>query len=331
MERLILLQDRGRALRIATVPGPGGVYDFLEFSSAAEAKSFLSQHATAGAAMQSLRRALAEEGTAAEATRLSDDAVLDQLALRVQMRRVGIARELPRPLHDFTTLDEEAQQAQGQSTPATPPKEKKLTWIEIQVVDDASSEPMNWVRMTVRTPDGNQSFETTDSQGVIRIEALEPGTCDAWCDLKGATIKDTLCFVSLGTSASDAGDGQAAAPKPKPQAAATLRIAVVESHKVRTGESILSLATAAGMKWQDLAKFNFETDDPNQINDHLRKDVGCTKKTADGYNYMFDDSDQPGIMFIPKAWSEMGLPTGQRHVVRVRPLTKTAQFFLFSM
>jgi hypothetical protein len=48
--------------------------------------------------------------------------------------------------------------------------------------------------------------------------------------------------------------------------------------------------------------------------------VGCTKKTKDGYNYMFDDSDNPGLMYIPKEWKQTGLATGSTHVFRVKKI-----------
>jgi hypothetical protein len=95
------------------------------------------------------------------------------------------------------------------------------------------------------------------------------------------------------------------------------RIAEIEAHKVRTGESIDSLAKGVGMRWQDLAKFNWNTDVPVEINKALREVVGCTRKTADGYNYMFDDSDDPGIVYIPRPWSIEQLATGRIHTIYV--------------
>jgi hypothetical protein len=101
------------------------------------------------------------------------------------------------------------------------------------------------------------------------------------------------------------------------------RIAEIEEHKVKTGESIKSLAEANGMTWQELAKFNWDTDVPDEINKHLRDEVGCTKKTRDGYNYMFDNSDDPGIIYLPKSkdWKESGLQTDKTHTLRVRKIT----------
>jgi hypothetical protein len=92
---------------------------------------------------------------------------------------------------------------------------------------------------------------------------------------------------------------------------------VIEEHKVATGETLEGIAAEAGLSWQELAQFNWQTSVPREINAHLKKVVGCTKKTADGKNYMFDDSDDPGIVLVPKKWVAEGLPVNERHTIRV--------------
>src|SRR5205823_12980121 len=83
---------------------------------------------------------------------------------------------------------------------AAPPPEplktpKKTTYIEIKVVDDETAQPVNWVRLIIKTPDGNENFYTTNAQGLVRIDDLDPGTCDVRCDLKDARLADTLNFI----------------------------------------------------------------------------------------------------------------------------------------
>jgi hypothetical protein len=87
---------------------------------------------------------------------------------------------------------------------------------------------------------------------------------------------------------------------------------------VKKGETLDGLAKGAGMTWKELAKFNWGTDLPGEINQHLRDDVGCTKKTSDGANYVFDDSDDPGIVYIPKPWKQQGLATAKTHVFKAK-------------
>ncbi len=100
------------------------------------------------------------------------------------------------------------------------------------------------------------------------------------------------------------------------------RIALIEEHKVKSGETIKSLAEANGLTWQRLAKFNWGTPNPDEINKHLREDVGCTKKTPDGYNYVFTSEDDPGIVHIPKKWIRTNLALDDTYTIRVRRLER---------
>ena len=101
---------------------------------------------------------------------------------------------------------------------------------------------------------------------------------------------------------------------------ASKRIADIEEHKVKSGESIKSLADANGLTWQELAKFNWGTDAPAQINERLRDEVGCTLRDAQG-NYIFDSADKPGIVLIPKKFEANGLVTDKTHTLRVLQVT----------
>jgi hypothetical protein len=101
-------------------------------------------------------------------------------------------------------------------------------------------------------------------------------------------------------------------------------------HRVRAGDTLESLAERANMTWHDLAKFNFDTDEPKRVNKALRSQVGCTRKTKDGKNYVFDDSDEPGIVFIPQKLERRRASTGQAHTLRVRRVTLPVRLFLFS-
>jgi len=62
-------------------------------------------------------------------------------------------------------------------------------------------------------------------------------------------------------------------------------------HKVKTGESIDSLAKKAGRS-AGLARFNWGTTCPRNQRPPARRGR-CTKKTKDGKNYVFTDDDSP--------------------------------------
>jgi hypothetical protein len=91
-----------------------------------------------------------------------------------------------------------------------------------------------------------------------------------------------------------------------------------EEHKVKTDETIASVAKDAGMSWQELALFNWGTSKPRKINAALHEFVGCKKLTKNGRNYMFTTADNPGIVFIPRPSPEFDLPTDAHHKITVK-------------
>jgi len=80
-------------------------------------------------------------------------------------------------------------------------------------------------------------------------------------------------------------------------------------YKVRTGDSLQSLAGRFGWTWQQLARLNWGTDNPTEINWCLHHYVGCRKNAAG--HYVFSDEDDPGVVWLP-----FPLPTVQRRIVR---------------
>jgi len=128
-----------------------------------------------------------------------------------------------------------------------------------------------------------------------------------------------------GSSTAETGSGGATADSPSTtgssrttESSSWRRIARIDEHKVQTGETLESLASSAGLTWQQLAEFNWDTSVPEQVNEHLRDDVGCTQRTADGNNYVFSSEDEPGIIYIPQPWTQEGLATEACHTFRVR-------------
>jgi hypothetical protein len=310
VRRVLLANDQ--TLRVVRVPGAAGVFSFLDDLAAADARRYLEEYAGDSMAMAQLRMALAEDSLGMPVTFLDDADVLDEVAHRVAMGQLTIAEELERPLPSIP--DPEPVSASSTAPPPELPRSKKLTWIEIKVVWEETGKPVKNVRLVVKTPDGVENFHDTNGEGKVRVEEVEPGTCDVRCETKGIKRETMLNFVGTGEP-----------PKPNEGASdgkppsGTLIIAQLDNHKVKKGESLDGLAKRIGMTWKDLAKFNWGTDQPEKINEHLRYDVGCTKTTADGKNYMFDDKDDPGLIELPRPWSMGALATGQMHVLRVAP------------
>lgn len=185
-------------------------------------------------------------------------------------------------------------------------------WIAFQVIHHTTGQPIPGVRLSVRTPGGAAHEYETDLSGLVEIDEIRPGACDVWSPLVQPRLARTVAFVDMAPAAGPRAGRSTSAP------GSYAWLAHVEEHKVRTGETLASIAASAGMSWQDLALFNWGTALPDEINRHLADDVGCTRKTPDGFNYVFTSEDEPGIVSIPRPWAATGLATEQTHVIRVK-------------
>ncbi len=205
-----------------------------------------------------------------------------------------------------------------------PPKAPANDWIKIKVVDDQSGEVIPKVKLSIKTPDNSTEDHETRLSGLIESLGLQSGNCEVFCDLKDATLENILSFTGVGESpirkkSTDESNSNSDSAK----GAGKKYIASIEEHKVKTGETLEKLARSVGMSSNDLANFNWKTTNPDEIEKHLAHDVGCTKKSADG-KYLFDDSDQPGVVYLPKKWKKEGLSTNQVHTVRVAQFVPAA-------
>lgn len=196
-------------------------------------------------------------------------------------------------------------------------------WIRFRVIDDYTREAVKDVQLKITPPSADESEHATDGGGFVELKEVDPGSGSVASKIPDAKLEQTLEYVGWGEDVPAPEGG----PKDK-YPAGPFQIRTVERHRVRTGETLDSLAQAAGMTWQQLAKFNWGTDQPKKINQHLRFELGCTKKDASGANYRFDDADRPGILLIPQDWSSSGHSTERTHVVRVRRIRRSVPVWI---
>jgi hypothetical protein len=194
-------------------------------------------------------------------------------------------------------------------------QEPKLSSIGLQVLWDDTGEPVGGLPVVVETAGntGSGRMCVTGSDGLARLD-VPPGRCEVRCSFKDLAATDCAVFVGLrDTPERSAASGQRHSTGPSPKA-----VVQVERRKVRTGETLESIAREAGLQWQDLAFFNWGTKVPEEINEHLAAEVGCTEKT--GKNFVFDDSDRPGVILVPRQWKQPGLASARNYQIRVRPV-----------
>lgn len=200
---------------------------------------------------------------------------------------------------------------------APPPAPKQTAWIKLQVVHHITGEPFVGVRLAMRIPSGLEMQLVTDRSGMVTIDDIDSGSCEAWCELADARLDRTIAYEGLGKPPPREIDPSQ--PRIRTEWGAPAEwLAQVEEHKVRSGETLKSIAEANGLTWQQLAAFNWDTSEPDEVNKHLRDDVGCTHKTPDGFNYQLNDDDEPGLIYVPKQWRLSGLATDETHVLRAK-------------
>lgn len=217
-----------------------------------------------------------------------------------------------------------------------------LHWVQFRVVSDKTGEPVPGIALEVKSPGGETTSRVTDGDGLITIDSAEPGSYELTSSLENANYFDTCEPVAVQHSPkkvepdrqnnADQGptegdeepdededeDEEEETQEEEPEPSRPGCIARITEHKVQTGETLDGIARANGMTWRALAYFNWQTREPREINRHLRDDVGCTKKSRDGYNYSFRSEDNPGIVYVPEKWEAKGLASDACHTIRVK-------------
>jgi LysM repeat protein len=196
----------------------------------------------------------------------------------------------------------------------TAPEEAKV-WIKLRVVCDESDQAISGVKLELRRPDGTKATLTTGPGGKVELSPTVAGRHEVTCDLSKAVLEETLVFVTV----ANVGPGSTEKPGTKTTEEITgSYIANVRRYRVKTGETLASIAKAAGMTWQELAKFNWGTSEVKKVNEHLLADVGCTEKGEEGLYDAFEEDNIPGFLYVPYAWRETDLEVRKTHTIRVK-------------
>jgi hypothetical protein len=254
--------------------------------------------------------------------RLSDDTA----ALRERVRRaVSEGRVLA--LRGGRGEVRAATRPQEEVEAPTPVVEARREDIRIVAVEDRTWRPLAGIKLSIAPMGDGPTSKETDREGAAELRGLRPGACHVRAVFEGATL--ATCYEVVGVEAGPA----PAADEGSREGNDERRFAVVlKRHKVATGETLASVAEAHGMTWKQLAKFNFGSTAPREVNRGLRNQVGCREKTADRANYVFNSNDSPGILFIPEAWDRDGLRTDRTYTLRLRvPRVERLRQFIFSL
>jgi hypothetical protein len=316
--RVISFRQTGRRERLVLSPHPILTGTPVRIGSQDRALALLRELGRDTWAMAALRRLHAEALGRASICGMSDEAVLSALALRLATGELKV-RSVDVPLATVpagAVLD-----APPPPSPAAPQPAEQSTWFEVQVLFADTGAPVPKLRLKIKLPKGDTADHTTDDAGLIRIDGIKKaGECTVSSDVKGAKRAEAVLLAGAPPSAPLPGGD-------KPSGNATYKLVQVEAHKAKTGDTLDALARSVNTTWKELAVFNWGTDKPKEVNKHLRWDVGCTKKS--GQSYVFDDSDVPGIIMLPKP-VELKALTGDRLILGVEKAAKSRPW-IFSL
>jgi LysM repeat protein len=196
-------------------------------------------------------------------------------------------------------------------------------WVSLQVLDDSSELPIEGIKLTLKSSSGETQDASSRTDGVTEFTNVPASGCVIECGWDGLTFDDVCSFVRPAYPASGQEEDYIKvqdAPK---------SIVRLETHRVKTGETLQSIADKAGLSEEELVFFNFGTTKKEEVNTCLVLMVGCTPMDEEGQEYIFDDSNEPGILYIPHKW-ERTLDLNMAHGVRVR-LNPDTEEFSFSM
>ncbi len=285
----------------------------VEFLDECDAQTFLSELLTDEANLDVVREFLARDFARLaffDLRNASDQRITEVLAWAITRKDLRVLR-VHAPLREVLLAEEPE---------ALPPRAAMpvSSWIEVKAIWDETGEAIAGLPLVLEAPGGRTEMRTTDHDGRVRLDPVDPGACEARCSF--ATLSWADCAVFVGMGEGDAERQKRSAAGGKKLESQPKAIIQFLARKVRTGETPESIAREAGLKWQDIAFFNWGTKVPEEIDRHLADDVGCTKRAADGQSYVFDDGDSPGVILVPRQWKRPGLATRRQHIVRVRPL-----------
>jgi hypothetical protein len=186
----------------------------------------------------------------------------------------------------------------------------------LHLVDDATDDPIAGAKLTVKLPGSTERTCPTDAAGRIDLATIKGGTVDVSTAIDRATIARALVFVRLGALSSSQPTTAAA-----DQDTAGWPVIQLVEHRVKSGETLDGIARRYNLSANALMQFNWQTNDPDEVDRRLLLEVGCQKRGADQH-VVFDDADQPGIVYCPAALRLRGLALDTLHIVRVKRLVR---------
>lgn len=156
---------------------------FMEFRDTFSALNFLRKFMRDPLNMMTLRNTFAEVLSYTSISRLADHEILQQLAwhiVRGSVKVVAREYEVPRVVLLGRPAQAAAEAADMEVLEAPVPQaaaaEETTSWVEIELVDEDGN-PVAGENYLLELPDGSVKEGVLDSNGQVRVDGIDPGTC----------------------------------------------------------------------------------------------------------------------------------------------------------
>ena len=194
--------------------------------------------------------------------------------------------------------------------------------IKFKFIDKKSGQPANGVAARITDSNGNYKDVFSDKTGLVEWDGAKTGVCSlSSIDSKQSdyTLKNTLNFSKNEiTSTTDQGGSEnTAGSESRSNKTQKYYLATITQHKVSDGETLQSIAEKNHMTFSELAYFNWGSRNKKTILDYMRRDIGCSKLTHTSSDFNFEDSNKPGVVFIPDSFKAEHFQINQTHTVNV--------------
>ncbi|MCP3945006.1 MAG: type VI secretion system tube protein Hcp [Desulfobacteraceae bacterium] len=214
------------------------------------------------------------------------------------------------------------------------PEKKKDSEISFVFVDENNEKKINRIKTKIIYPD-KKYVETACKNGTTRFTKIEKGNYElSGLDLERDAKVSILNTYHI-TKFEEVGiNSYAKVKEPKDSYHKSNHwktinyIAKIIEHHVKENETIADIAALYNITAAELNYFNWPQTSSKKGKDDLaswNKDVEAFKKTGQGTALVFDDENQPVMVFVPQSWTKSELASDKTYIIHLKKMSHKSQ------